>query len=54
MEWIVALLALLLLAFLIRKSIDRETTRGLKRLAKAMAAAIGLLVLLVIVSYAAR
>lgn len=54
MEWIVALLVLLLLAFVVRKSIDRETGRGLKRLAKVFAAAVGLLVLLVAVSYIAR
>lgn len=50
MEWIVALLVLLLLAFIVVKSIDRETARGLKRLAIVSAAAVGLLALLVSLS----
>jgi len=53
-EWFLVLLVLALLVFVVRKAVDPETARGLKRLLKVGAAAIGLLFLLAIVSFATR
>lgn len=51
MTWIFVLLALGLLGFIIFKSIDRETGQNLKRLAKALAAVVGIFFILAVLSY---
>ena len=45
--WIIVLLGVALVVVLARKTVDRETTRNLKFLAKFLAAAVGLIVLMV-------
>jgi hypothetical protein len=50
MGWVVAAAGLLLLVFLIRKNVDRETTRSLRFLLKVFVAAIAVLLIGAIVS----
>lgn len=47
MGWIIALICIVLLIVLTRKTIDRETTRNLKFLGKMFVAAAVLIVLLI-------
>ena len=45
MGWIIALIGVVLLVLLARKTIDRETTRNFKLLGKIIAVLVGLIVL---------
>lgn len=51
MGWIVVLLCVVLFVVLTRKSVDAETTRNLKRLAKVLALFVAGLFALLIISY---
>ena len=51
MGWIIALICLVLFIVVMRKVLDRETTRNMKYLGKMFAAVAGLIVLLAILSF---
>ena len=51
MGWIVVLVVAVLLVLLIRKFVDRETTRNLKLLGKVVAVFVAGLVVLLVFSY---
>lgn len=54
MGWFMALAGIVLLLFLIHKTIDRETARNFKRLGKVVAILVGLIVISVFLSYISR
>ena len=51
MGWIVVLLVVVVLAFLVRKSVDRETSRNLRLLGKVFAVFVGGLVVLLVLFF---
>ena len=51
MGWIIVLLGIALLVVLIRRNLDRETTRNLKFLSKVVAILLGSIVLIALFSY---
>lgn len=54
MGWIIVLVGVVLLVVLIRKSIDRETTRNFKLLGKVLAGVVAVIILWVVISYISR
>ncbi len=51
MGWIIVFVGVVVLALLVRKSLDRETTRNLKFHAKIMAALVGVIFLWAFLSF---
>ena len=51
MGWFMLLLAAVLLVIVVRTTVDRETSRKLKCLGKALAAAVGLIILISVLSF---
>lgn len=52
MGWIIVLVGVVILVLIVRKTLDRETTRNLKFHAKIVAAVVGLIVLWGFLSFA--
>ena len=51
MGWIIVLVGVVVLVLLVRKTVDRETTRNLKLYAKVAAGVVGLIVLWAFLSF---
>ena len=54
MGWLVALAGIVLLLFITRKTVDRETTRNVKFLGKIIAVLVSVIVVGVFLSYISR